>query len=792
VPAARARGRAGRGPRGPDVSAPREATPRSCRVYVIQHDNGCVTGILMRQWNVFFDEPPPSAFGRSLDEVLGALDVELAARAAAGREPLERYLWSEVFQMRSVTIEVRPQTFVDKRPVIGARSYPLTLQYAACQLKGGAWRVGLPRFGWWMVLESLDLAKEALANALGAALLGQEDAVVFAFRRDGREHVREWTSRFVRLEPDAGDDDDDLRLPTLYPTMTKVADELVGRARAKKVTGTHGAWPPLFDYRLDHPCSTLIIGPHGVGKSTRARQFAKQLAQRRRLKKDGDARRLWHTSKDRILAGMMYLGMWEERVIAMIDELRARGDWLWIERLADLLEPVGGASGGTIGELLLPAVEEGSLFVLSEATEEETARLLSKHPRWYDAFGMVWLNPPDEATLAAWIPSWSESTELKQGKARATPWDRGGLRRLSQLQARFEPAVAQPGKAARFVDWWVRTTAAPGPPVMDSHAVTEAYARYSGLPIDMVSDRHPTTAAALRHALEARVVGQPAAADIAARVIARFRAGLSDPDRPIATLLFVGPTGVGKTELAKAMSRIMFGSESKMIRLDMSEYHLPWSAERLFQIGRGVTSLAERVRQQPVALVLLDEIEKAHPTIFDTLMALFDEGRVVDQQGAVVDFRTTLVVMTSNLGAGGPRATGFATGMGTGAGVDYFGAARRHFRPELLNRIDHVVPFTSLSRAHIDLIVDLELGKVAEREGLTRRGLTLEVGADVRGMLATEGYHPDYGARALRRVIEDRLVVPLATLLAKSPEIVHARIVASLADGDVALDVRVT
>ncbi|MCC6623810.1 MAG: AAA family ATPase [Deltaproteobacteria bacterium] len=775
------------------MSAPRETTgPRSCRVYVIQHDNGCLTGILMRQWNVFFDQPPPSAYGRSLDEVLQAIDVELAQRAAAGVEPLERYLWSEAFQMRSVTIEVRPQTFVDKRPVIGLRSYPLTLQYAACQLRGGAWRVGLPRFGWWMVLESLELAGEALGNALGAALLGQQDAVAFAFRRDGKEHVREWTSRLVSLEPPDATEDDDAALASLYPTMVKVADEMVSRARARKVTGTHGVWPGILDYRLEHPWSTLVIGPPGVGKSTRIRQFARQLAQRRRGKKDADARRLWHTSRDRILAGMMFLGMWEERVLAMIGELRARGDWLWVERLADLLEPVGGSTGGTIGELLLPAIENKELFLISEATQEEYDRLVRKHPRWYDALAMSFVSPPDDAALAGWVPSFAESAELKQGRARGTAWERTGLRRLTQLQARFEPGVAQPGKAARFVDWWVRTTSPTGTPsgAMDADAVTEAYARYSGLPIDMVSDRHPTTATALRRSLEARVVGQGAAAEVAARVIARFRAGLSDPQRPIATLLFVGPTGVGKTELAKAMSHVMFGSDAKMIRLDMSEYHLPWSAERLFQIGRGVTSLAERVRQQPIALVLLDEIEKAHPTIFDTLMAVLDEGRLTDQTGAVVDFRTTLIVMTSNLGAGGPRATGFATGMGAGPGVDYFGAARRWFRPELLNRIDHVVPFASLSRADIDVIVDLELARVAAREGFTRRGLALEVGPDVRALLAAEGYHPDYGARALRRVIEDRLVVPLASLLARTPELVDLTLVASARDGELVFDTR--
>lgn len=760
---------------------------KSCRVYLVAHDNGLFTGILMRQWNVFLDVPPPSAYAGSVDEVLRALDVELARRAGAGQEALDRYLWAETFQMRTVTIEVRPQTFVDKRPVIGARAFPLTLQYAACQLKGGAWRVGLPRFGWWMVLESLDLAKDALETALGAALLGSQETLVYEFRRDGKELVREWEPRLVQIEPEARTgDDDDASLAGDYPETVKVADELVARARARKITGLFGVWRDVaFDSLIDSPASQLFIGPKLVGKSARIRQLALRLAARRKERRaDGVAGgRIWHTSKDRVLAGMMYLGMWEERVIKIVDELRGTGDWLYVERLADLLEPVGGASGGTIGDLVLPAAEARELHVICEATSGEIERLQRRHPRWYDLFRFQWIHPPDDATLAGWVPQYAESAELRAGRVKSSPWSPDAMRRLSQLQERFEPEPAQPGKAIRFIDWWVRADQ-PGP--MHAAAVTEAYARYSGLPVDMVNDRARMSAAQIQAALERRVVGQRAGAEVAARVIARLKAGLNDPARPLGTLLFVGPTGVGKTELAKAMCAVMFGHESRMIRLDMSEYQTPWSVARLFQVGRGVTSLAERVRQQPLSLVLLDELEKAHPSVFDALMAVFDEGRFTDEDGVVVDFRMTVIVMTSNLGAGGPRPTGFQA---SGAATDYFGAARRHFRPELLNRIDHVVPFSGLERSSVARIIDLELGKIAEREGLVRRGLTLVVEPALRERLGVEGYHPEYGARALRRVLEERLVVPLASLLAAAPEIRDAAIEATLRGDDVVFTV---
>src|SRR5262249_5414436 len=190
-------------------------------------------------------------------------------------------------------------------------------------------------------------------------------------------------------------------------------------------------------------------------------------------------------------------------------------------------------------------------------------------------------------------------------------------------------------------------------------------------------------------------------------------------------LLLVGPTGVGKTELAKQLERPMFGGESKMIRIDLSEYMVAGSSQRLLETGRGVTSLAQRVRNEPLTLVLFDEIEKAHPEVFDLLLGVLGEGRLTDDSGRLVDFRMALIVMTSNLGVSDTAEVGFGV-----APADRQSnterRVRHHFRPELFNRIDHVVPFDALSRDDVLRIVDLEIDKARERTGLVRRNLRLD------------------------------------------------------------------
>ncbi|HVP01073.1 MAG TPA: AAA family ATPase [Solirubrobacteraceae bacterium] len=236
-----------------------------------------------------------------------------------------------------------------------------------------------------------------------------------------------------------------------------------------------------------------------------------------------------------------------------------------------------------------------------------------------------------------------------------------------------------------------------------------------------------------------------------ASALRRSRAGLQDPDRPIGSFLFLGPTGVGKTELARALAEFMFDSQDAMVRIDMSEYMEKHSVSRLVGAPPGYVGyeeggqLTEAVRRRPYSVVLLDELEKAHPDVFNTLLQVLDDGRLTDGQGRTVDFKNTVLIMTSNVGSD------------TG---DYMAAVQSHFKPEFINRLDDIVEFDALTREQIGEIVDLQVARLIER--VRTRGIEVELTDDARTLLGNLGYDPTYGARPLKRVIQKRLVDPLA------------------------------
>jgi ATP-dependent Clp protease ATP-binding subunit ClpB len=295
--------------------------------------------------------------------------------------------------------------------------------------------------------------------------------------------------------------------------------------------------------------------------------------------------------------------------------------------------------------------------------------------------------------------------------------------------------------------------------------VAEVVAGWTGVPVARMMEGEVEKLIHMEARLHDRVVGQDAAVSAVANALRRSRAGLSDPNRPIGSFIFLGPTGVGKTELARALAEFMFDDERAMVRIDMSEYMEKHSVSRLIGAPPGYVGyeeggqLTEAVRRRPYAVVLLDEIEKAHPDVFNVLLQLLDDGRLTDGQGRVVDFSNTVVIMTSNVGS---------EFMSEGISPDLaeervMGALRDHFRPEFLNRIDDIVMFGKLGRSQIDRIVDLQLAGLQKR--LAERHITIALSDAAKTALADEGYDPAYGARPLKRVIQKRVEDQLALRL---------------------------
>jgi ATP-dependent Clp protease ATP-binding subunit ClpB len=288
---------------------------------------------------------------------------------------------------------------------------------------------------------------------------------------------------------------------------------------------------------------------------------------------------------------------------------------------------------------------------------------------------------------------------------------------------------------------------------VDEEDVAEIVAKWTGVPVTRLMEGEMTKLVRMEDELHARVVGQDDAVTAVANAIRRSRAGLSDPHRPIGSFLFLGPTGVGKTELARALADFLFDDERAMVRIDMSEYMEKHSVSRLVGAPPGYVGyeeggqLTEAVRRRPYAVVLLDEVEKAHPDVFNVLLALMDDGRLTDGQGRTVDFSNTVLIMTSNLGAGGDDALVMA-------------AVRNHFKPEFVNRVDEIVVFHRLDEAHIARIVDLQVDLLRER--LEARGLGLELTEAARAHVARVGYDPDFGARPLKRVLQKEVADPIA------------------------------
>ena len=319
-------------------------------------------------------------------------------------------------------------------------------------------------------------------------------------------------------------------------------------------------------------------------------------------------------------------------------------------------------------------------------------------------------------------------------------------------------------------------------------------AAWTHVPVSRMLEGERQKLVKMEERLGQRVIGQKAAITAVANAVRRARSGLQDPNRPIGSFIFLGPTGVGKTETARALAEFLFDDENAMVRIDMSEYMEKHTVARLLGAPPGYVGydeggqLSEAVRRRPYSVVLFDEIEKAHPDVFNVLLQVLDDGRLTDGQGRTVDFKNTIVIMTSNLGSPIIQEY-FLDGRNSASSRQamedkVMAELKRHFRPEFLNRVDDIIIFQSLDEAELARIVDIQLGTVAKR--LAAQNLTLEVDAAAKRLLAKEGYDPQFGARPLRRAVQDALLNPLSLRLLEGEFKPGDKIKVGVKDGELA------
>ena len=725
--------------------------------------------------NVFtacvIDGPEADGCGKTASESLD--QVKAFLRKQGEREPDQYWPKIQNYELHYTSVRVRLFFRDGKRQFPASREMKIPVRYVLGRYVDDSVECFLSDFGIVFhcpaIRELPELIEEAVRSA--ASQLHSRDLAATSPPPQGKSELREIRVRLKEPRVRIG--------TTQTPTLSVVADPVFKQQRKRRSVPIR--YRDMETHRVleaSADASVLLVGPSGCGKSTVARLAATthQLTARAFAKSSGSdpvPPLMWQSSAENLIAGMQYLGEWEQRLETVIEELESITGVLVLSSLIDLVRLGGTQPSDSLAAFLMPYVRRSEVRLIVESTPDELDAARRLLPGWVECFQIVNIEPLTHQQTQGIVGTMlREAGRNHRIEIEETAADTG-----TRLFSQFMPYQSPPRGIVQLttdvIERVRRETRGDSDktPKITTAMIVDQFTKLTGLPDAMLRDSLTLQGENLRKTFSDNVIGQSDAVDVVSNIVLRLKAGLCDPRRPIATMLFCGPTGVGKTQLARCLADYLFGqsdaNEKPLIRLDMSEYG-SWDAVDRFMIGPEgeVASWIGRLRARPMSVLLFDEFEKSSPEVHDCLLSALDEGRLTDRFGRSTTLCGSIVILTSNVGSKSTAAVGF----GDQDSRAIRRAIEHEFRPEFLNRLDEVVIFDPLPTSIIEQIVEKELQALAVRETLQVRRVTLRWDKSVVKKLAAVGFDPLLGARPLQRAIEREVVTKIARRLLETSE----------------------